>query len=908
MRAATDLRVYLFFAVFVSSSAASNDATLSLDHFSSSYATRARSLFMLPAHFSARMDEHSMALSQRNASLHSYFVSLPPSVYPSDAIKRQIETESGAPLDAVVGNGFLLHSSEAAKERVERASGVSDVSPFLPELRVSPIFEMDWQAAFDENRTAHREAVVDTDIVLRLIPLERHEHLRPPVAQLLDEFKETIRKLCLPSGFQRRKLRNCKKAPVVLAASERLVVVRSVSRADVLDLAEALADAHSEVLWVEPVPQYKLLNSAAAQVVQSGSTPIGGGANSNIVGETPIWDMGIHGEGEIIGVGDSGLDTGHCFFEQAAGQNAVDQQYGPDHRKVVSYRPFADGEATGTADHGTHVTGTILGESSNLDETGASEMGVAFKAKVSFTDIGSGNSGFLDVPDNLATNFFNFDYEQGARIHSNSWGANINAYTQYAAQVDQFSSENPDFLILFAAGNSGDQGPASVGAPATAKNCITVGASENPGSGNGRVDGDMAFFSSTGPASDGRIKPEVVAPGFSVLSANSNSGDGCALVAQAGTSMATPATAGAAALVRQYLREGYFPTGQSGGNPRTPSGVIVKAMVLHSAISMEGTYQNAALAPAPSNVQGFGRIQLNQVLFGQDATSSPGDLLFFVDTDRELTNAGEEHEYLITTLSTAPVVGNQFKVTLTWYDPPSEAFANNQLINDLDLVVQAGGEEHLGNEDFNAPGNRDSRNNVEQVKFGLLEAGTVSVKVRGAAIRQGSQRYALVVTGPLNVNSPPPAPPAPSPPLPPTAPGSENAASVVLGVSIPLLLISLGAACTFLLVRRRSRGRSNSHQQGGKIALAAGQVPGWTSLVDPASGITYYVNHATGASQWDPPIPVVKGKQLPPAPPPPPEVATGRKLPPGWIEANDRSSGRVYYYNEATQQSQWLPP
>jgi len=75
-----------------------------------------------------------------------------------------------------------------------------------------------------------------------------------------------------------------------------------------------------------------------------------------------------------------------------------------------------------------------------------------------------------------------------------------------------------------------------------------------------------------------------------------------------------------------------------------------------------------------------------------------------------------------------------------------------------------------------------------------------------------------------------------------------------------------------------------------------------------ASGITYYVNHATGASQWDPPIPVVKGKQLPPAPPPPPEVATGRKLPPGWIEANDRSSGRVYYYNEATQQSQWLPP
>ena len=57
--------------------------------------------------------------------------------------------------------------------------------------------------------------------------------------------------------------------------------------------------------------------------------------------------MGIHGEGEIIGVGDSGLDAGHCFFENAQGDTATGQTFGPNHRKIVGYRAYADGEATG---------------------------------------------------------------------------------------------------------------------------------------------------------------------------------------------------------------------------------------------------------------------------------------------------------------------------------------------------------------------------------------------------------------------------------------------------------------------------------------------------------------------------------------------------------------------------------
>ena len=65
---------------------------------------------------------------------------------------------------------------------------------------------------------------------------------------------------------------------------------------------------------------------------------------------------------------------------------------------------------------------------------------------------------------------------------------------------------------------------------------------------------------------------------------------------------------------------------------------------------------------------------------------------------------------------------------------------------------------------------------------------------------------------------------------------------------------------------------------------------GWTVGTDPASGWPYYVNLATGATQWEPPAS---------APPP---------LPPGWQAVTDPSTGHVYYYNASTGASSWTPP
>ncbi|CAN0555113.1 unnamed protein product, partial [Ectocarpus sp. 12 AP-2014] len=134
-------------------------------------------------------------------------------------------------------------------------------------------------------------------------------------------------------------------------------------------------------------------------------------------------------------------------------------------------------------------------------------------------------------------------------------------------------SQNPEHLLVFAAGNLGDDMTGcSIASPAVSKNCLAVGSSM---SGELRLSpGDLdevSDFSSMGPTTDDRIKPDILAPGhyvsffflclvygFLIFSA-SNGGEGsCQLDRNSGTSMSCPIAAGAAALVRQYLVDGFY--------------------------------------------------------------------------------------------------------------------------------------------------------------------------------------------------------------------------------------------------------------------------------------------------------------------------------------------------------------
>jgi subtilisin family serine protease len=172
-------------------------------------------------------------------------------------------------------------------------------------------------------------------------------------------------------------------------------------------------------------------------------------------------------------------------------------------RKVVQYVSLGD-DSDETKGHGTHVAGTAAGQraSDGISESPGEVDGIAPGAKLSFVDLGvagefDANSVVLiKVESNLTLFFIRIDrrhvilgqdtlnipfppssiYEHGLRagskIHSSSWGIGYNHYGAGERDLDTFMVDNPDVLIVLAAGNSGDT-PNAVGSPATCKNALS---------------------------------------------------------------------------------------------------------------------------------------------------------------------------------------------------------------------------------------------------------------------------------------------------------------------------------------------------------------------------------------------------------------------------------------------------
>lgn len=479
-----------------------------------------------------------------------------------------------------------------------------------------------------------------------------------------------------------------------------------------------------EVLWIEEAADLRLFNDTTNWTIQS-----------YVPYRTTIWDRGIRGQGQIVGIGDTGLDYDMPWFHDP-GNTPI----GPAHRKVVGYTPYMD-DYDGDFGHGTHVACTVAGNRSPVD--GLFEAnGMAPEARLFIQDITPGEQTAVYPPSDLGL-LFATPYSAGARLHTNSWGAPTNLYETYARSADRFMWEHKNFLAFFANGNAG-AGAGTVGTPATAKNAVSVGATEN-----GVNAENVASFSSNGPTADGRIKPTVTAPGVAIVSADSdglkvsfNSGT----IAYSGTSMATPAAAGAAALIRQYYLDGYWPFGSANAAQGfEPSAALTKATLVNSARNMTGAYTDG---PIPSTGQGWGRINL-------------ADTLHFFPDDNYLDIADVR-----TGLSTATswsrryfATGDQFlKVTLVWTDYPGIEGAAKTLVNDLDLqVITPEGLTYRGNvfsNGLSAPGGTADRLNVEeQAYIPTFHSGDYTVRVSGYNVPFGPQPFAVVVTGAVSISS-----------------------------------------------------------------------------------------------------------------------------------------------------------
>jgi len=510
------------------------------------------------------------------------------------------------------------------------------------------------------------------------------------------------------------------------------------------------------VIYVEKYEKMRLMNDIAHAILQDASTT---------TSVHTVWDQGLYGDGQIIGEADTGIDYDHTMFRDSTAPKFDDPKLyslsnlpPPDttHRKIVHYWTFVDDYDLASSGHGTHVAGSIAGNATPYSSADATYNGQAPSAKLSFVDIG-GAGDSLSLPDDL-NYLFSWHYNDGAYLASNSWGSSYNGYSTNAMQVDQFMWSHPDFLILFANGNDGPN-TNTVGSPATAKNCISVGAlGDDSGWGSETLE-DIASFSSRGPTADGRLKPTIVSPGVAIDSADSD-GDPTTnnggTTSMQGTSMATPNAAGAIALIRQYFTDGYYPMGTSGtGISITPSGALLKAMAINSADQATGT--GAANNPYngmtfPNNDQGYGRLHLQNALYFSGDTRT---LVFWdngLDTSRGIAT-GETWERKIYVSSST----EDLKVTLVWTDYPALPAANPALINDLDLVVIApDGTEYHGNVFSGTtigsvystanPTSYDRLNPEELVWVNSPAVGTWTIRVVGYSVSV-AQPFAVVATG-----------------------------------------------------------------------------------------------------------------------------------------------------------------
>ncbi len=406
---------------------------------------------------------------------------------------------------------------------------------------------------------------------------------------------------------------------------------------------------------------------------------------------------------------------------------------------------------------------------------------------------------------------------QGATISSNSWGVDVGgAYTTDSQAYDALTrdaSAAAGVQPLFHVFSAGNAGPSAnmVGAPGTAKNVLTVGATENVRD-QGVLDGcnlsaadnadDMASFSSRGPTDDQRAKPDIVAPGTHVQGPASQApgyngtgvcgpkyypGGGQTLYTwSSGTSHSAPAVSGAAALVSEYYRRVIAPGS-------APSPAMLKALLLNTPRALNGLDTGGTL---PGTGQGWGGVNLSQ-LYQPDR---------YVDDQSTVFTASGQRAYRYLTVANS---AKPTRITLAFSDAPGSPLGNSY-VNDLDLFVVAGGQLYRGNV-FNGSsstvgGASDPRNNVEQVWLPAGVSGRVTVQVLarniagngvpgGAALDQDFALTAANVDPASSVAAVPYAAPAS---VAATGPGTNGDNTVSPGepVAVTAVVGNLGPAAT----------------------------------------------------------------------------------------------------------------
>lgn len=425
-----------------------------------------------------------------------------------------------------------------------------------------------------------------------------------------------------------------------------------------------------QVRYIEPTVQPYTVEEIDAMSNQRGNTIRTAG-------------LSYDGTGVAVHVGDGGTASDHLDYEgRLSLSSGVDE-----------------------SSHATHVVG-IVASAGNYDPMVSGQAPGA--------DIYSYNGSGILYNTGVLNNALSNDVV--ITQHSLGWGCN-GGYNNSAAYADYQMISNPQLIHVFSAGNSGNedcnQYPTGwgniTGGYKQGKNVFAVANLSNTD--------NISGSSSRGPASDGRIKPDIAAVGSGVYNTQAGNTYG----SKSGTSMAAPAVSGVLAQLYDAYRD--LNAGQD------PNAGLIRALTLNTAedLGNEG----------PDFIYGWGRIN------GRKAFELLQNQQYLTGTIANGQNLN--HNIAV------PANVEQVKIMVYWTDPEGVSGTNKALVNDIDMTVQNGGSTELpwvlqvsetNAATLNLPATRgaDHLNNMEQVVVDN-PGSNLTINLDGYQIPEGPQEY-----------------------------------------------------------------------------------------------------------------------------------------------------------------------
>jgi len=396
------------------------------------------------------------------------------------------------------------------------------------------------------------------------------------------------------------------------------------------------------------------------------------------------------------------------------------------------------GETGNVWRHATHVAGTIAGDGANSGGVlagmapGASIVSYAYDYCDPFCLYNSPqdiwedyNSALIDYDVSFANNSI------GANISQNGYPCEWEGDYEFTCQIVDLISAGDlgrPILGVWSAGNErADErcgtGYGTIDVPATAKNAIAVGATYS----NNR---EITWFSSWGPVDDGRIKPDLSAPGcqsdgdHGITSTVENGG----YESMCGTSMSAPVVSGVVALVYEQMR-------RNSGAETHPLPSTIKALLANTAFDSGN--------PGPDYTYGFGEVRADEAIEA------------VLNDDRVIESSIEHGEIKQFFFYVSPGTA-KLKATLAWSDPPGEMMAAIELVNDIDIYLESPTGAFVFPWLLNPlapelPAGRgaDHINPIEQVETTGPAPGIWALYVEGLTIPENGQAFSLVANHPV---------------------------------------------------------------------------------------------------------------------------------------------------------------